>query len=291
MERTGWLLYEPEDAQKNRWFIDKIRSECDPVPLKLVYPDSVPAVLSLAAAEEKELPSFVINRSRNADIACKLESLGIRVFNPGKVTRIGNDKDLSYRLAGSAGIPYMPYITASEEDTGEICKKAAGFGYPLILKPSNGHGGKHVYMIDDESRLRDALDEMADSDGRSPYEKLILQRPCGIRGKDLRVYLINNRIIAGMMRISGNDHDFRANFSLGGKAILHELTDNERYLTEKLASALPSDFIGIDFIYDGDGVPVFNEIEDAVGSRMLYAGTDIDIISLFARHIRSSSLL
>ena len=43
------------------------------------------------------------------------------------------------------------------------------------------------------------------------------------------------------------------------------------------------DFAGIDLIFH-EGRPVLNEIEDVVGSRMLYAHTDLDIQELFLDH-------
>ena len=88
-----------------------------------------------------------------------------------------------------------------------------------------------------------------------------------------------------MLRTAGSEEAFRANFSLGGTASLITPTREERFMATELAEALPSDFIGIDIIYDKGGSPVFNEIEDAVGSRMLYTYTDIDIIKQFAEHI------
>ena len=42
--------------------------------------------------------------------------------------------------------------------------------------------------------------------------------------------------------------------------------------------------VGIDFIYD-EGRPVFNEIEDVVGARMLYSLTDIDIADRYLEFI------
>lgn len=53
----------------------------------------------------------------------------------------------------------------------------------------------------------------------------------------------------------------------------------------KIASLVKYDYIGIDFVFDG-GRPVFNEIEDTVGARMVYDKTDIDILSLYCNYIK-----
>ena len=44
------------------------------------------------------------------------------------------------------------------------------------------------------------------------------------------------------------------------------------------------DYGGMDFIFH-DGKLMFNEIEDAVGARMVYENTEIDIVGLFADYI------
>ena len=53
----------------------------------------------------------------------------------------------------------------------------------------------------------------------------------------------------------------------------------------KIASLLKFDYIGIDFVFN-EGKIVFNEIEDSVGSRMVYEKTDIDILRLYCDYIK-----
>ena len=55
-------------------------------------------------------------------------------------------------------------------------------------------------------------------------------------------------------------------------------------MAKKVACFLRSDFIGVDFIKDENAWKI-NEIEDPVGSRMLYQVSNIDIVSLFCAYI------
>ena len=50
---------------------------------------------------------------------------------------------------------------------------------------------------------------------------------------------------------------------------------------------LYKDYYGIDFVFD-NGKAVFNELEDAVGARMVYANTEIDIIGMYIDYIKGS---
>ena len=52
----------------------------------------------------------------------------------------------------------------------------------------------------------------------------------------------------------------------------------------KLHTALDFDFVGVDFIRNG-GRWVLNEIEDVVGTRMLYSLTDIDAADRYIEYI------
>lgn len=344
MKKEGWLLYESDSAEVNKWFIEKLQAECEPfgLSLKLVYTDYVSDAYDMnlsGLADEllksSESPSFVVNRSRNAEIAYSFEKHGIRVFNPAKVTEVANDKESSYRIADMLGIPYMPYVTVGEKeilslipDMGRaadpdpdtdplsdrdpysilesfsvlcggirsvsdtdgyrsIRQKAADFGYPFVLKPAEGHGGQHVSLVTDEAQLLASLQSIIVDYRKHPYRKLLLQRLADVRGRDLRVYFINGEIVTGMLRTAKNAGDLCANFSLGGNAEMHTLNREERFIACELAEALPGDYMGVDFVFDKNGAPVFNEFEDVVGARMIYANTDIDMIRLFARHIGS----
>ncbi len=69
-----------------------------------------------------------------------------------------------------------------------------------------------------------------------------------------------------MLRVS--ETDFRSNFCLGGQAEPYELGAEEQYMVPKILEELKTDYVGIDFLFD-QGKMVLNEIEDAVGARML----------------------
>ena len=88
-----------------------------------------------------------------------------------------------------------------------------------------------------------------------------------------------------MLRVSSNE--FRSNYCLGGNASRYNLTEEEEQIVATVINNLDIGFAGIDIMFD-KGRPVLNEIEDNVGSRMLYALTDIDPVDLYLDHILSN---
>lgn len=195
----------------------------------------------------------VINRSNDYKIAEFYENRGIRVFNPSAFTRLANDKQAAYDFMEQNGVPVMPthYRTP-----------------PFVKKPKDGHGGAGVVMCE-------SADEYD--------ENFVCQKPASDLGKDLRVWVLGGEVRASFLRVSKND--FRSNFCLGGEALAYELNAEETALVKKIIALSGGDYYGIDFVFD-DGKTVFNELEDAVGARILYAKTDIDIFREYIDYIK-----
>ncbi len=196
---------------------------------------------------------FVINRSNNYEIAKHYEDCGVRVFNPAKLTKIANDKQACYDLMEKNGIEILPTRYS---------------GIPAVKKPVAGHGGQGVIMLESAEEFEPGY---------------VYQKPADTLGKDLRVWLIGGKIITAVLRES--ESDFRSNFCLGANAVPYSLSGSERTLVLKISSLIKSDYIGIDFVFNNGSI-VFNEIEDAVGARMVYAKTDIDILNLYCEYIK-----
>ena len=196
---------------------------------------------------------LVINRTNDYRVAERFEKRGIRVFNPSSFSRLANDKQACYDFMEQNGIEIMPtrYNTP-----------------PFVKKPKSGHGGEGVVMCGSVSE----------------YEDFVCQKPASDLGRDLRVFVINNKIVTSILRVSKTD--FRSNFCLGGEAYPYNLSANEEKTVKKIISLVKGDYYGIDFVFDG-GKIVFNELEDTVGARTVYAKTDIDIIALYCNYIKS----
>lgn len=196
---------------------------------------------------------FVINRTNQYEISESFEKRGIRVFNPSALTKLANDKQACYEFMQKNGIEIMP-----------INYK----GVPAVKKALNGKGGTEVFMISK----------------KEPFENgYVYQKPASDLGKDLRVWLINGKIEAAILRESKSD--FRANFCLGGSAKPYKLSKDEEKLVYNISSLIKYDYIGIDFVFNS-GKIVFNEIEDSVGARMIYSLMHIDIIEKYCNYIR-----
>lgn len=258
----GILVYTSADAEYNKWFIDHIIEEgrkCN-LDIRLVLSDK-------EEVSDNDI-DFAIVRNRDSKLCKRLEENNIRCFNSSYVVNIGNDKWEMYKDFNSAGIPVM-YTQKTK------------LPYPFVMKPVNGHGGENVYLIKNADEYESVISNIPDE----RQGDLIYQVIATEKGRDIRVYVVGGIILTAMERIAvDTEKDFRSNYSLNGNAKEHALTDEELKLAAKVADHIKADFVGIDLIYN-NGKPVVNEIEDAVGTRMLYSLTDIDPVREFVAHI------
>jgi acetyl-CoA/propionyl-CoA carboxylase biotin carboxyl carrier protein len=90
--------------------------------------------------------------AENADLARACEAAGIVFVGPGvKALEVMGDKIRAKEHVSAAGVPVIPGSCVADAES------AARVGYPLMVKPSAGGGGKGMVVVEDASQLHDAL--------------------------------------------------------------------------------------------------------------------------------------
>ena len=261
----GWLIYSQEGYGLNRWFADRLVATAADEGIDL----SLRLVSGRGGPPSRFLPDFAVVRVIRPDISAKLETKGVRVFNNAETACVANDKWETFRLARELGVPVLDTkrFTLNECDS---------VRFPCVVKSLDGHGGSEVFLVRDA----DALEPIFASTGKSTF---IAQPPCDEPGVDMRVYMLGGEAIAAVRRTSKTD--FRSNFKLGGEVASVDIPPDAAEIARWLHGRLKFDFAGVDFIRHG-GRWILNEIEDVVGTRMLYATSGLDAAGLFMRHVR-----
>ena len=98
--------------------------------------------------------------SENADFAEKVNKSGLTFVGPSaEIIRQVGDKDAARTAMQAAGLPMTvgsPPITNNRN----ACQLAAEIGYPVILKPISGGGGKSMYVANNNTELLSALNKV-----------------------------------------------------------------------------------------------------------------------------------
>jgi 3-methylcrotonyl-CoA carboxylase alpha subunit len=87
--------------------------------------------------------------SQNGDFADAVASAGMTFIGPpGRVHRLMGDKKGARRLMAAAGVPVLPGYDGDDQSEETLLARATAIGWPLIVKPSRGGGGKGLRVVE-----------------------------------------------------------------------------------------------------------------------------------------------
>lgn len=267
------LVYSKIRYRKNTWFAYHLIEVAKDYEIKLDFIFDKDIKISNI---KKNNYSFIIYRSDNLKLKKSLHSLNILLINSLEISKIANNKYNTFKACKKLNIPCLDTKLLTDSYINNICNDQKNI-YPKVIKEVSGHGGNEVYLIKNIKDLQTFLNSNYNFN-----KKYIIQKECDTPGIDIRVYVINNKIIKVVKRYSRVD--FRANYSLGGNFSFSKTNKDIDNILNILFKNYNFGFVGIDFIING-GHYILNEIEDLVGCRMLYLKWDKDIADILFKEI------
>lgn len=187
----------------------------------------------------------------------KLEEMGFLVFNPIDTCLLANNKLKMCEMFKAFDIPAPRFTWANRNDVKGghedlDAKLKTIYDKPIneskyVCKILDGHGGKGVFICDGAS-IYGILQTIFHLD---PEHKILIQEYCECDGGDLRVHVLTTangqKIMAAMKRDQLSD-DFRSNVSLGADTELIELTQEQRDIAYRVASAAKMPWCAVDIM-------------------------------------------
>jgi len=86
--------------------------------------------------------------SQNGDFADAVAAAGITFIGPpGPVHRAMGDKKGARRLMAGAGVPVVPGYDGDDQKDDTLLAEAGRIGWPVMIKPSRGGGGKGMRVV------------------------------------------------------------------------------------------------------------------------------------------------
>ncbi|KAF3796069.1 Methylcrotonoyl-CoA carboxylase subunit alpha [Nymphaea thermarum] len=86
--------------------------------------------------------------SESAEFAQLCEDKGLTFIGPpASAIRDMGDKSASKRIMGAAGVPLVPGYHGEEQDIDFLKAEAHKIGYPVLIKPTHGGGGKGMRIV------------------------------------------------------------------------------------------------------------------------------------------------
>jgi len=209
-------------------------------------------------------PDFIIPRIGSSvtfygsTVVRHFEQMGVQTLNNAISILNSRDKfrSLQFLVEGGIQIP-TTYFSNDLFFAKKIVQSK--LGYPFIIKVLEGTQGLGVYLVKDEENATEILSHFMAKKTKIMLQEYIAE----FSGKDLRVFVVGNKIVATMMRIAGGD-DFRSNLHRGGRGEKVELTPDEKAMAINSVKALNLQVAGVDILRSKKG-PMVIEVNSSPG--------------------------
>ena len=209
-------------------------------------------------------PDFIIPRIGSSvtfygtTVVRHFEQMGVYVINNSVAILNSRDKfrSLQSLVAYNISIP-RTYFSSDLFYAEQIVKHK--LGYPFIVKVLEGTQGLGVYLVNNSDQAKELLSHFIQKKTKIILQEFIAE----FSGKDIRVFVVGNKIVASMMRVA-RGNDFRSNLHLGGDGEKIDLTNQEMQLALAAVNALKLDVAGVDILRTKNG-PVVIEVNSSPG--------------------------
>ena len=261
---NGWILY--KNPIEESWETNKLVEEFNKqgIEVRVVNPNDVDIFVDrddrksiIVGGKPRALPDFVIPRTGSGTtyfikaIIRHLERLGVTLINGSNAIDTVKDKLYTQQVLGESNLPVPKTLLVRHPIKLEWVEKNLTF--PVIIKTLSGSFGAGVFLAEDKKQFKQLL-KMAEITKKS-YNIIVQEFIKDSWGKDLRVFVLNGKVVGCMMRQAVDD-DFRANITRGGEGIPYQIDDNIEWLGDESSRLLGLDIAGVDLLFDNGGYKI-----------------------------------
>ena len=221
-----------------------------------------------------KLPDFVIPRTGSGTTYFSLatlrhlERLGVTLINSSAAINAVKDKLYTLQILGESNLDIPNTMLVKHPVNIKFVE--ANIGFPIVVKALSGSYGSGVFLAENKIVFRDLL-QMVNLTNKN-FNIILQQFISDSHGKDLRVFVVNGKVVGCIKRTSGNG-DFRANMARGAGAEPYEVDEKIEWLACEAAKLLGLDIAGVDLLFDNGGyqicevnsAPGFEGLETSVG--------------------------
>ena len=262
--RFGWIFVKDRfwEAYETNRLIEEFQKQ--DIDIQLVDPNTIDIFVNkenrqsiLVNGEPSSLPKFVFPRTGSGTtyhikaVIRHFERMGVPVINSSDSIDNVKDKLYSHQILAQSNLDIPKTMLLKHPIDVNFVEKHLGF--PVIVKTISGSYGRGVFLCENKKQLNQLV-TMAELTKKS-YDIIIQEFVKDTWGKDLRVFVVNNKVVGCMMRQSTDD-DFRANLSRGGEGFPYEVNEQIDWLSVESSKALGLDIAGVDLLFQNGGYKI-----------------------------------
>jgi ribosomal protein S6--L-glutamate ligase len=203
------------------------------------------------------------------------EARGVVVLNSPRSLEAAIDKYLTTARLDKAGLPVPATVVCQDADSALAAFET--LGSDVIVKPLFGSEGRGMVRVAD-AELAWRTFRTLERTGAVLYLQKVVEHP----GWDLRVFVLGDRVLAGMRRHA--KEGWRTNVAQGGSAECVPVRDDEAELALRAASVIGAEAAGVDLLRGPLGEWYVLEVNAVPGWRALAPVTGVDVAAAIVRH-------
>ena len=289
---NGWIIHKKQLGENLE--VSRLVEEFEKrdVKVRVVNPKDVDIIVDrddrksiIVEGVPRKLPDFVLPRTGSGTtyfikaIIRHLERLGVTLINGSDAIDNVKDKLYSQQILGSSNLPVPKTMLVKHPINIDLVEK--NIKYPMIIKTLSGSYGSGVFMVEDKKQFRQIMKMAELTNAR--YNIIIQECIEDSLGRDLRVLVVNGKVVGCMMRQSV-DGDFRANITRGGEAIPYQIDDDIDWIGGECARLLDLDIAGVDLLFN-EGSYTICEVNSAPGFQGMEKYTKTNIAEKMVNYI------
>ena len=290
---SGWILYKKdiEESYEIQRLVEEFEKQ--DISIRVVNPQDVDIFVDRddrksirVSGKLRKLPDFVLPRTGSGTtyfikaIIRHLERMGVILINGSNSIDAVKDKLYTQQILGQSNLPVPKTLLVKHPIDVEFVE--SNIGYPAIIKTLSGSFGAGVFMAETRKQLKQLI-KMAEITNEN-YDIIIQEYIKDSYGKDLRVFVLNGKVIGCMMRQSSDD-DFRANIMRGGEGIPYQVNDKVEWIATEAAKVLDLDIAGVDLLFDNGGYKIC-EVNSSPGFKGMEEYTKTNIAEEIVNYIK-----
>ena len=260
----GWMLVKQKfmDSYETQRLLEEFGNHN--IEVKLIDPNEIDIFVNkenkqsiLVNGKSLPLPKFIFPRTGSGTtyyikaVIRHFERMGVPVINSSEAIDNVKDKLYTHQILAQSNLDIPNTMLLKHPIDIDFVEKNIWF--PVIVKKISGSYGRGVFLCENKKQLNQLV-TMAELTKKS-YDIIIQEFVKDTWGKDLRVFVVNNKVVGCMMRQSTDD-DFRANLSRGGEGFPYEVNEQIEWLSSEASKALGLDIAGVDLLFQNGGYKI-----------------------------------
>jgi ribosomal protein S6--L-glutamate ligase len=221
--------------------------------------------------------------SYGAAVVRQFEMMGVYTAVSTDALLRSRDKRTALQYLAAHKLPVPDSVFTAMPENVESLLRTLGDQYPVVIKTLNSTQGQGVILGESQS----AAQSIAEAFIRLREEILLQRFVEESKGKDIRVFIVGDKVVAAMER-SAQDGEFRSNLHRGASSHKVKITSGEEEIALQAARLMGLEIAGVDILRSHNG-PLILEVNASPGLEGIEGTTGVDIAGHIIKFVETNA--